>query len=394
MNFLLVVPFDEERGGVVSVAENLAKYLQAHGHTVLFLHPGPAVLLKTRITKQGFQGIELRLGFPFAPPRRLISAMAFPFLFPVVLLQLLWFLRRRRIHVVNLHYPVDRFFYLAICKSLLRFRLVTSIHGDDAFVIDRGPSKPKKRYSRAFRLLIASSDLVVLPSDVYRQRLVEVFPQVRDRTISIYNCVDPAQFTPADSEPGWRHDPYILCVAALADYKGIDVLLHAAKPLLVDDPSLRLVLAGEGPRRMELEGLAASLGIRKQTQFVGHRSGAEVAQLLQGCEVFVLPSREEPFGIVLIEAMACRKPIVATAVGGIPEIVEHQKSGILVEPDNPAALTEGIRRVLRSSELRKTIADNGHSRVMERFCLVHNGTSYEKAFIALYESPSEQTVTT
>ena len=394
MNFLLVLPMDEERGGVVSVAENLAKYLQAHGHTVLFLHPGPAVLLKTRVTKQGFEGIELRLGFPFAPPRRLISALAFPFLFPVVLLQLLLFLRRHRIHVVNLHFPVDRFFYMAICRSLLRFRLVTSIHGNDAFEIDHGPSRPKKRYSHAFRFLMESSDLIVLPSDVYRQRFLEVFPQVRDRTIAIHNCVDTAQFTPADSEPGRRRDPYILCVAALDVYKGIDVLLHAAKPLLVDDPSLGLVLAGEGPLRMELEGLAASLGIRKQTQFVGHKPGAEIARLLQGCEVFVLPSREEPFGIVLIEAMACRTPIVATAVGGIPEIVEHQKSGILVEPDNPAALTEGIRRVLRNSELRKTIADNGHSRVMERFCLVHNGTSYEKAFIALYESPSEQTVTT
>lgn len=378
---------------MVSVAENLAKYLQAHGHTVLFLHPGPAVLLKTRITTQGFQGIELRLGFPFAPPRRLVSAVAFPFLFPVVLLQLLLFLHRRRIHVVNLHYPVDRFFYFAICRSLLRFRLVTSIHGNDAFVIDRGPSRPKKRYSRAFRLLMKLSDLVVLPSDIYRQRLAEIFPQVRDKTIAIHNCVDTAQFTPADSEPSRRRDPYILCVAALDVYKGIDVLLHAAKPLLVDDASLSLVLAGDGPLQMEFEALAASLGIRKQTRFVGRRPAAEIAQLLQGCEVFVLPSREEPFGIVLIEAMACRKPIVATAVGGIPEIVEHQKSGILVEPDNPAALTEAIRRVLRNSELRKTIANNGHSRVMEHFCLVHNGTSYEKAFTALYGPPSEETVT-
>jgi glycosyltransferase involved in cell wall biosynthesis len=206
--------------------------------------------------------------------------------------------------------------------------------------------------------------------------------------------VDTAQFTPAAGEPGRRRDRYILCVAALDVYKGIDVLLHAAKPLLVDDPSLGLVLAGDGPLQMEFEGLASSLGIRKQTQFVGRKPAAEIAQLLQGCEVFVLPSREEPFGIVLIEAMACRRPIVATAVGGIPEIVEHEKSGILVEADNPAALTEGIRRVLRDSELRKTIADNGHSRVMERFCLVHNGTSYEKAFIGLYESPSEQAVTT
>jgi glycosyltransferase involved in cell wall biosynthesis len=384
MNVLLVVPWDEERGGVVSVAENLARYLQARGHTVLFLHSGPSVVLKTKTTKQGFQGIELRLGFPFVKPRRLISGLAFPFLFPIVLPQLLWFLKRRRIHIVNLHYPIDNFFYFAICKWLLTFRLVTSVHGRDAFLIHSGPSRPKEKYSRAFRLLMDSSDLIVLPSDAFRKKLLEVFPQLRDRTVFIHNCVNPAEFIPAEN--GARttgHNPYILCVAALDDYKGIDVLLRAAKPLLLDNPSLNVVLAGEGPMRTELEGLATSLGIRKQTQFLGQKGAAEIAQLLQGCEVFVLPSREEPFGIVLIEAMACRKPVVATAVGGIPEIVEHEKSGILVEPDKPAALTEGIRRVLGNSELRKMIADNGHSRVMERFCLVHNGAAYEKAFRSL-----------
>jgi glycosyltransferase involved in cell wall biosynthesis len=310
-------------------------------------------------------------------------------LFPLILPQLLWFLRRRRIHVVNLHYPIDNFFYLAICKRVLGFRLITSIHGRDTFVIEHGPSRPKAKYSRAFRTLLDSADLVVLPSDVYRRRLLEIFPQIHDRTITIHNCVDPAHFTMTTKVPVRARDPYILCIAALDNYKGIDVLLRAAQPLLADDPLLKLVLAGEGPLRTELEELAVSLGIGRQTQFLGHIGGAKVAELLQGCEVFVLPSREEPFGIVLIEAMACRKPIVATAVGGIPEIVEHEKSGILVEPDNPVALTEGIQRVLRNSELREMIANNGHSRVMERFCLVHNGASYEKAFMALHEPPPQ-----
>src|SRR5690349_18393634 len=88
---LIVVPWDEERGGVVSVAENLAKYLAAQGHGVLFLHPGKAVLLKRRTTNSGFPGVELRLSFPFAMPRRYVSAIAFPLLFPIVLVQLIWF---------------------------------------------------------------------------------------------------------------------------------------------------------------------------------------------------------------------------------------------------------------------------------------------------------------
>ena len=91
----------------------------------------------------------------------------------------------------------------------------------------------------------------------------------------------------------------------------------------------------------------------------------------------------EPFGIAIIEAMACRKPVVATESGGIPEIVEHEVSGILVEPDNPAALTAALRRVLADAGLRKTIAAKGYATVMERFCSVHNGAAYERTFASL-----------
>jgi glycosyltransferase involved in cell wall biosynthesis len=105
--------------------------------------------------------------------------------------------------------------------------------------------------------------------------------------------------------------------------------------------------------------------------------------LLEGCEIFVLPSRSEPFGIVIIEAMACARPVVATAVGGIPEIVEQEKTGILVEPNNPPALAEGLRRVLTDNALQRSLAENAYASVMERFCSSHTGTAYETVFASL-----------
>jgi glycosyltransferase involved in cell wall biosynthesis len=144
-----------------------------------------------------------------------------------------------------------------------------------------------------------------------------------------------------------------------------------------------LVLAGDGPLRGQLESLARSLGIRDRTQFLGTKGAMEIARLLHECELLVLPSREESFGIVAIEAMVCKRPVVATAVGGIPEIIEQEVSGILVEPENPEALAAALRRVLKNSGLRRTLAENGYSRVIERFCFNHTGAAYERSFASL-----------
>jgi len=97
----------------------------------------------------------------------------------------------------------------------------------------------------------------------------------------------------------------------------------------------------------------------------------------------VLPSRMEPFGIVLIEAMACKAPVVATNVGGIPEIIQHEVTGILVEPENPGALSAAIRRVLTDADLRKELVENGYSRVMDRFYAARNATAYVDAFVSV-----------
>lgn len=381
MNALLAVPFDDRRGGVMAVVDNVATWLQVNGHDVVLFHSDQTTRLRRKSTQLGFPGVALRLTLPFGPGLRgALRTLAFPFLFPIILLQLIWFLRRRRIQIVNLHYPIDNFVYFAICRRLLPIRLVTSVHGRDAFYRD----KPFDSYSRAFRFIVQASDLIVLPSDSYRRKFVEAFPASRDKTVFIHNAINPAQFRRVeDGQGSVGHTRYILCVAEFREDKAIDVLLHAVKPLLQSDPSLTLVLAGDGPLRDALESLASSLDIRHRTMFLGTQGVVEIANLLHGCEVKALPSRMEPFGIALIEAMACKKAVVASDVGGIPEIIEHGVSGILVEPDNPDALTAALRRVLADAGLRKTIAENGYARVMERFCSAHNGAAYEDAFASL-----------
>jgi glycosyltransferase involved in cell wall biosynthesis len=391
MNTLLVVPWDAKRGGVVSVVDNLARHLQAEGHGVLFFHTGGSFFLKDRITQLGFSGVQLRLTVPDGRGLRgVLRAIAFPLVFASNLLQLLWLLRSRRIDIVNVHYPTDHAVYFAICRRLLSMRLVTSVHGRDAFYRER----PKDHYSRAFRYLIHRSDLLVLPSEAYRQKLLEAFPEVRDRAIFVHNGINPAQFSTSDTGRSRTdgQNRYILCVAELQEYKAVDVLLHAARPLLISDPDLTLVLAGDGPLRVELEGLASTLGIRRQTMFLGTQGASEIARLLHGCAMMVLPSRMEPFGIAIIEAMACRKPVVASAVGGIPEIIEPEISGILVEPDNPQALSDGLRRLLTDADLSRTLAENGYLRVMERFCSTHNAAAYLRAFASILrvERPTPQ----
>jgi glycosyltransferase involved in cell wall biosynthesis len=380
LNVLIVMPWDNPRGGVVSVVDNLARHLQARGHGVLFFHGG-AVLLRDNVTTLGHAGVRLSLTMPGGGGvRGVLRTLTFPLLFTSGLLQLIWLLYSRRIEVINAHYPSDNYLYFAICRRLLPLRLVTSLHGGDAFYRERA----KAAFSRAFKFVIATSDAVILPSHAYRQKFLEAFPDAGDRTTCIHNGIDTTLFRPLNGgrEPIVRHR-YILCVAELQEYKAIDVLLHAARPLLADDPSLTLVLAGDGPLRAELETLATSLGIRGQTMFLGTQGAPEIVRLLHGCHTLVLPSRMEPFGIALIEAMACKVPIVASRIGGIPEIVEHEVSGILVDPENPVALTAALRRVLDDDGLRKELARNGYSRVQERFRAVHTGTAYEDVFTSL-----------
>src|SRR5262249_5239760 len=270
--------------------------------------------------------------------------------------------------------------YFAICRRLSQIRLVTSVHGADLF-----PGGMRlAAFPKAMKRLLDASDRIVTSSKAYGRDVATIFPQLKDKMICIHNGVDLAELTSGSRDSGsTQQPPYILCVAMHNEKKGIDVLLRAFGLIHDKEPSLTLVLAGDGPLPEQIKVLGSGLGIPNKVEFLGLQRRSHVPNLLHGCELFVLPSRSEPFGIVLVEAIACKNPIVATTAGGIPEIIENQKNGILVEPDNEKALAEALITVLKDDNLRTNIAAKGYSTVRERFRIDDTGMAYEDLFANL-----------
>jgi glycosyltransferase involved in cell wall biosynthesis len=377
---LILTSADETIGGVPYVIGNLARHLQKRGHEVIFLYSGTTLCIRNKTTQWGFRGFDLNLQVPFGDRLPIVSLLLFLLRFPIGLLQLVRLIRKHRIQIVNVHYPAECFFYFALCRRLLPITLVTSVHGADLFPGGRA----RATYPKTIKLLLRSSDRIVAPSNAYREDVGSVFPQLRDKIVCIHNGVDLTELESlACHSARTDRSPYILCVAMHNEKKGIDVLLRAFAQIQDKEPKLRLMLAGDGPLRSRFEELAASLGIVDKVKFLGQQGRAQVADLLYGCEVFVLPSRSEPFGIVLIEAMAFKKPVVATTVGGIPEIIENGKDGILVEPDNPRALAEALITVLEDRTLSLDLAKNGYVKVHEEFRCEKTGSAYEAIFADL-----------
>ena len=383
MNVLIVAPADEEIGGVTSVMRNLARYLHRRGHTVFFFHAGKSTFTKTRVTKAGFTGFELNLQM-WLRDRSVLSRPIYLLVrFPLAMYQLIRIIQKKHIDVVNIHYPGEFGAFFALCRRIVSFSLVTSVHGADLFP----GGKPQNSYPERLRFLLKSSDRIVAPSQRHLEDVAAVFPFLRKKLTFIHNGVDleELQFPRRSSIPEVQGN-YLLCIAMHNEKKGLDVLLRAFALLQNTAPLLKLLLVGDGPLRGELEGLAQALGIANRVQFLGLRGRDQVARLMHGCEVFVLPSRSEPFGIVLIEALACKKPVIATTVGGIPEIVENGKSGILVEPDNPEALAAALTSMLQNESLRLAMARAGNARVREKFSTENTGSSYEALFDNLLTS--------
>jgi glycosyltransferase involved in cell wall biosynthesis len=188
----------------------------------------------------------------------------------------------------------------------------------------------------------------------------------------VYNGVDLHRYDHQDpcctlrEEYGMPPDASIVGVVARLEHeKGHRTLLEAWPRVLARAPGAYLLVVGEGHLRPELERLAADLGIASRVVFVGRRD--DIPAVTAALDVAVLPSYREAQGIVVLEAMALSRPIVATRVGGIPEMIEDGVSGLLVPPHDPVAMADAIARLLLDHPLADTIARRGHDVVHDRF---------------------------
>lgn len=159
----------------------------------------------------------------------------------------------------------------------------------------------------------------------------------------------------------------IVCVARLVPRKGHVHLLDALATVLEKRADVRLVIVGDGPTRRDLERCCGDRGLTPHVVFLGQR--LDVPRILRGSDVFVLPSEAEGFGRVILEAMAATKPVVASRVGGIQEIVVHGETGFLVSPRNPRELAERLLELLDDPQRAAELGHAGRRRLLEHFSM-------------------------
>jgi sugar transferase (PEP-CTERM/EpsH1 system associated) len=229
---------------------------------------------------------------------------------------------------------------------------------------------------------------VLCVSQAHRQRLAEAVGFPSDRLMPILNGVDINAFTPrpADKEAiradmGLELDPlYIGTVGNLRPVKNQTLLLQAAQQVCAKHHQVRVVIIGDGPLREQLMRTAEELGIHKQVRLLGAR--AEIPDLLNALDIFVLPSLSEGLPMSILEAMACGLPVVATSVGGVPEVVVDGETGLLVPSQDVWQLVGALETLVQQATTRLKLGQQGRQRAVEYFSLPRMVHEYQ----TLYES--------
>jgi glycosyltransferase involved in cell wall biosynthesis len=330
----------EVAGGQI-VALRLARAARDAGHEVSFVSPGDGPFLElVREARLGARVLPLGGALDLASLVRLTRA-----------------LRGLRPDVVHTHghFAVNVLGRLA--GRLAGARVLAHMHIENAFRAGWGRRLQISLDNATARLCFA----IVAVSDATRKALIaQGYPA--GRMLTIHNGIEPVE----QAEPIRVADaPVVLEVARLAEVKGQHVLLAALVRL---DASAvfagRDIEAGGGYER-RLRDEAECLGVGDRALFVGLRD--DVPGLLAGCDVFCLPSAMEGLPLVVLEAMAQGRPVVATSVGGTPELVVDGETGLLVPPGDVDALAEALRRLLADSALARRLGEAGRARVRAEF---------------------------
>ena len=160
--------------------------------------------------------------------------------------------------------------------------------------------------------------------------------------------------------------PVILFVGRLVEEKGVEYLLQAFSKVVTEIPEAKLVIVGKGPKEKELESLTKKLGLHN-VFFLGAAENRLMPNIYVGCDVLVLPSIREPFGNVVIEAMAAGKPVIGSYVGGMKDTVVHGVTGYHVQPRNSQQISKYLIKLLKDESLRKRLGENARIRVLKHY---------------------------
>jgi glycosyltransferase involved in cell wall biosynthesis len=226
---------------------------------------------------------------------------------------------------------------------------------------------------------LVCADLVTVNSEAMHDELTDRGLPLQCRIEVVKNGVDLDAFHPADDWPA--DEGYLLFVGRLVQQKGLEVLLSALQYVRAAFPDVRLKVAGDGELLPALESYCTSRMLGDHVEFLGWKVGDELVGLYQKAAVVVVPSIYEPFGMTVLEALACQRPVVASRVGGLKEVVRHETTGYLAEPRDDLDLAQWLMSLLASADRRRAMGRAGRAFVGDqRFTWPEIAAEYLKLY--------------
>jgi N-acetyl-alpha-D-glucosaminyl L-malate synthase BshA len=348
MKICMLGHFPPHLGGISSYTYLLSKELINRGDEVYVLtYPhknirdieGIPVFTAPTLNIKGFRGFIFSISATF---------------------KLLRMIRKYEIDLIHAHYVMPPGLIAVICSMISGTKTAITIHGSDIFVL---AGKPLLR--SMIKFILKKSDYVFVVSDSLKDNVLKLGVEGIENKLSItYNAVDVEKFRP-DQTSTFKEEmkidpqkPVVLFVGNLVWQKGVEYLIRA-KEFLSEDAEI--IIVGDGPMSEELKAIVEFENIEGIT-FTGART--DVEKIMPAADVFVLPSLSEGRPTVLLEAMASGKPVVATNVGGIPEIV-NDKIGILINPEDPVGLAEAVDKILQDRKLQEKMSKAAREQAMK-----------------------------
>ena len=264
--------------------------------------------------------------------------------------------------ILHVHYSIPHSTAALLARGISNVPYVVTLHGSDVTILGSDTSYlPVNAHS------IEAADAVTAVSEFMVNEAFERLG-IQQKIHMIPNFVDAEVYSPAQCDAIERNDDRDVVVAHISNFrpvKRVHDLVYAMAMVKKEEPEVRLMLVGDGPDRHSVESLIKRLDLKEQVFLTGFRS--DVANLLRCSDVVALVSQTESAPLTLLEGMSSGLPVVATSVGGIPEIVEDGVNGFLVQPKSPESIAEKILELNSDRDLRRRLGEAARRTVLERY---------------------------
>lgn len=352
-------------GGSGVVATEIGMALGRRGHRVCFLSDKPPSRLDLNTSNVSFHEVAL-LDYPLVAHRSFALALT---------AKMIEVSRTEKLDLLHVHYAVPHAISAVMAKQILGSdapKVVTTLHGTDVTLVgaDHG-------FAPLTHFAVASSDAVTAPSRWLAETARANLGLASDLRIDVIpNFVDPQQFAPPPKRERGR-PPVLIHVSNFRPIKRVHDVV-AVFAAVHRTAQCRLELVGDGPERSRAEALVRDLGLQDHVSFRGEMD--DLVGLYGTSDVFLLPSESESFGLAALEAMACGVPVVASDVGGLPDVVADGETGFLLPMGNVAAMAEAATRLLTDDVLWADMSRLARERARTCFALDRAVDRYEATY--------------